>query len=121
MAVANLVLRFIVEILGIVAIAYAASQVPAGGPIRAAAGIGAALAMVATWSVLVAPTAANGLSQAHRDVAGTGLLLLAGAALAAAGQGHLAMGFGVVVAGNAALLFAFGQDARDAFSAGMAR
>ena len=120
MAIANLTLRFFTELLGIAAIGYAGFQVAAPMPLRAVVGIGAALALVITWSLAVAPNTVNGLTQPQKDVIGTGLLLLAAAALAVAGQLRLAIAFAVVVVANTALLFAFGQEARETL-AGVSR
>ncbi|MGH2446338.1 MAG: YrdB family protein [Candidatus Limnocylindria bacterium] len=115
MATSNLTLRFLLELAGIGAVAYAGFQVPGSWLIRAAAGIGAPLALIVVWGQVVAPNTANGLSQGQKDVIGTLLLLAAAAVLGLAGQRRLAIGFGVVVLANAVLLFVFGQDARGNF------
>ena len=120
MAIANLTLRFLTELAGIAAVGYAGFQVAAPMPLRAAAGIGAAVALIVTWAIVVAPNTANGLAQAQKDVIGTGLLLLAAGALALAGQVRLAVLFAVIVVPNTGLLFAFGQGARESL-AGMSR
>jgi hypothetical protein len=120
MATMNLAIRFLAELGGIAAIAYAGFQVAAPTPVRAAAAAGAALALVGIWWLVVAPNTANGLSQPQKDLIGTAILLLAAGALAAAGQTGLAVAFAIVVALNAALLFVFGQEAREALD-GMAR
>lgn len=120
MAIANLALRFLTELTGIVAVGYAGFQIAGPLPLRAVTAVGAGLALILTWSFVVAPNAANGLAQPHKDLIGTALLLLAAAALAVAGQLRLAIAFALVVLANTALLFAFGQEARDGL-AGMAR
>lgn len=120
MAVANLALRFILEVLGIAALAYSGFQVPSSSLIRAVAGIGAPLALIIVWAMVVAPNTANGLSQAQKDVIGTVLLLVAAIALGFAGQLQLAVAFGIVVVVNAVLLILIGQDGRSALN-GMAR
>ena len=112
MAIANLTLRFLTELLGIAAVGYAAFQVAGPIPLRAAAGIGAAVALIVTWSMVVAPNTVNGLTQPQKDLIGTGLLVLAAVALAVAGQARLAIAFAIVVVANSVLLFVFGQDAR---------
>lgn len=114
MAVANLGLRFVVEVLGVAALAYTGFQVSDNALIRILATIGAPLALVITWAAVVAPNTANGLSQAQKDIVGTAILLLAAVALGFAGQLRLAIGFGIVVVANAALLFVFGPGARGA-------
>ena len=120
MATANLALRFLAELAGIGAVAYAAFQVAAPLPVRLAAGAGAALGLIAVWWLVVAPKAANGLTQPLKDLIGSAILLLAAGVLALAGQQGLAIGFAIVVVVNAALLFEFGSDARERL-AGAAR
>ena len=120
MATMNLALRFLAELAGVAAVAYAGFQLEAPMPLPAVVGIGAALAFIVVLWVVVAPNTANGLSQAQKDLIGTGLLLIASSALAIAGQLGLAAAFAVVVVVNAALLFVFGQDARESLR-GMAR
>lgn len=120
MAVANLALRFILEVLGIAALAYAGFQVPGNGLIRAVVTIGAPLVFVVFWALVVAPNTANGLSQAQKDVIGTVLLVVAAIALGFAGQLGLAVAFGIVVLVNAVLLFLIGEDGRSALN-GMAQ
>lgn len=116
MAVANLTLRFLTELAGIAAVGYAGFQVAGPLPLRAAAGVGAAVALIVTWAMVVAPNTANGLAQAQKDVIGTGLLLLAAVALAVAGHVRLAIVFAVIVVANTGLLFAFGQGARESLA-----
>ena len=111
MATMNLALRFLVELVGIAAVAYAGFQA-APVPLRAVAAVGAAAALIAIWWLVVAPNTANGLSQPQKDLIGTALLLLAAGALAVAGQSGLAVGFAAIVIVNAALLFAFGEAGR---------
>ena len=72
MAIANLTIRFIVELAGIAAFGYWGLQV--GGP--ALAVVAVAIAIV-VWAVVVAPKARNRLSQEQRDIVGTAILLLA--------------------------------------------
>ena len=84
MATMNLVIRFLAELGGIAALAYAGFQVAT--PLRAITGIGAALAFIVVWWLIVAPNTANGLSQPQKDLIGTALLLVAAGALAIAGQ-----------------------------------
>ncbi len=111
MATMNLVIRFLAELGGIAALAYAGFQVAT--PLRAITGIGAALAFIVVWWLIVAPNTANGLSQPQKDLIGTALLLVAAGALAIAGQPGLAIGCAAVVIVNAAMLLVFGTDARE--------
>ena len=120
MAIANLTLRFLTELAGIAAVGYAGFQVATPMPLRAAAGIGAALALIVTWAMVAAPKTQNGLAQPQKDLIGTGLLLLAAVALALAGQVQLAVLFALIVVANTGLLFVFGQGARESL-AGVSR
>lgn len=111
MLLANLALRFIVELVGIGALAYAAYQVPLDGAARVAVTVAAPVALIVIWAVVVAPKARNGLSQRQRDAIGTGLLVLVAVALGLSGQVIAAAAFGVVVVANWVLGVVLGQDA----------
>lgn len=119
MAVANLALRFLLELAGFAGAGYAAYAWTDGaaGILRWVLAIGAALVVIGLWGFVVAPKRRNGLSQAQKDVIGSVVLLLMAAAVGLAGQAGLAIGFAVLVVANAALLFVFGQDARARFDA----
>ena len=117
MAIANLALRFILELIGIAAFGVWALAV-SSSPILA---VFAVIAAIAVWAVVVAPKTRNGLSQAQKDVVGTAVLLLAAVALVAAGNGVAGLAFGAVVLVNAAILVARGPGARDAFGQATAR
>lgn len=118
MAIANLVLRFFLEVGGVGAAGYAAYQLVGvqAEPLRWVAAIGAALAVIVFWALVVAPRTANGLNQTQKDLVGTAVLLVGACALGVAGQVTFAIGFGLIVAANAALLLAFGPDARNALT-----
>jgi hypothetical protein len=120
MATLNLVIRFLAELAGIVAVGYAGFAVAAPLPVRAVTGIGAALALVVIWWLVVAPNTANGLSQPQKDVIGTALLLGAALVFGIAGQPALAVSFAAIVIINAAFLVVHGEGAREAL-AGMGR
>lgn len=120
MAAANLVLRFLLEVAAIVALAYAGWRIPEAQAARWTGAIAAPTVFVVLWGLVAAPKRANGLSQRHKDVIGTVLLLVAAAGLALAGRPALAIASGVVVIANAALLLRFGPGAREAFE-GVAR
>jgi hypothetical protein len=116
MALANLALRFLLELGGLAAAAYAAHElVGHSDPTRWLAAVGAGVTVVVFWSLVVAPKAANGLSQPHRDLIGTVVLLLAAVALGLAGQLPVAIGFGLLIVANAVLLIVLG-DAADRFA-----
>ena len=100
MAIANLTLRFILELAGIAAFGIwglAASS----SPIVAVVAVAAAIVV---WALVVAPKTRNGLSQSQKDVVGTAILLVAAVALAAAGNPVAGVVFGLVVVVNAAIL-----------------
>ena len=113
MAIANLTFRFVLELAGLAAFGYAGA-IFSGNP---AAGIVAPAAAVVVWALVAAPKARNPLSQAQRDVVGTGILLLAAFGLIAAGQASAGIVLGVTIVANAAILLALDPDARDAFAA----
>lgn len=112
MAVANLALRFVVELIGVGAFAYWGWQTASAGLGRIALAIGAPVAFTVVWAMVIAPNATNALAQPQRDIIGTALLLLAAGALAAAGQPAAAVAIGAVVLLNWVLLIVFGQDPR---------
>jgi hypothetical protein len=116
MAIANLTLRFILELGGVAALGYWGSQA-VDGPGAIVLAIGASLALIIVWSVVVARNADNALTQPQRDLIGTGLLLVAAGALFAAGQPAAAVVFGAVVVVNWILLVAFGPEAVEALAA----
>ena len=78
MAIANLTLRFILELAGIAAFGIWGLAV-SSSPIVA---VGAVAAAIVVWALVVAPKARNGLSQAQKDIVGTAILLVAAVALA---------------------------------------
>lgn len=112
MAVANLALRFVIELIGVGAFAYWGWQTGSAGLGRIALAIGAPVAFIVVWAIVVAPNATNALAQPQRDIIGTALLLLAAGALAAAGQPAAGVVFGAVVLLNWVLLIVFGQEAK---------
>ena len=111
MAIANLTLRFILELAGIAAFGIWGLAV-SSSPIVA---VGAVAVAIVVWALVVAPKTRNGLSQPQKDVVGTAILLVAAVALAAAGNPVAGVVFGLVVVVNAAILAALGPGARDAF------
>ena len=110
MGATNLALRFIVEVIAVGAVGYLGLQQQRTPVRRIALGIGASLALIVVWAVLVAPHEANPLSQPQRDVIGTALLVLAAGALAETGHPTAAVAFGVVVIVNWIGLAALGPD-----------
>ena len=105
MAIANLALRFALELFGVGAVAYWGFQT------SIALGIAAALGLILVWAVVVAPKARNPLTQSKRSLIGTVLLVLAAFVLATAGHPAVALAFAGVVLLNQALLIHLGGDA----------
>jgi len=112
MATANLALRFVVELVGLGALAYWGwAQEQLGAIARVGIAIVAPLALAVVWAVVVAPNTANGLTQPQKSTIGTVLLIVGAAALALAGQPTAALAFGAVVVLNWVLLVVFGEGA----------
>lgn len=119
MAIANLALRFLLEVAGFAGAGYVAYALTDGlaTSLRLALAVAASLALIGLWAFTVAPRRQNGLTQAQKDVIGSLILVIVALGIGLLGQPQPAIGFAVVVAGNAALLFVFGQDARNRFDA----
>jgi hypothetical protein len=111
MATANAAFRFIVELVGVGALGYWGWGVAGDGIARIALAVGAPLALIVVWAIVVAPNATNPLAQPQRDVIGTALLLTTALALAAAGQPIAAVVLGAAVVANWALLVILGSGA----------
>jgi hypothetical protein len=114
MSIANLVLRFALELCAVAAAAYSGSQLAAaaGAPnwIGAVAG---ALVFIVLWAVVAAPKTQNGLSGRQKEWIGTVIMLVTAGGLALAGQPALAIVFGILVVLNVVLLTVFGRDGLD--------
>lgn len=104
LAVANLALRFLVELLALGFFGYGVFGT-VSGPWRFVLGALAVVAVAVVWAFLFAPTAKSGLSKAQKDLFGTVVLLLAAGVLALAGQVAGAATYAVIVLANVALLF----------------
>ena len=111
---ASLAVRFIVELLGIAAVAYWGWQTGPDGIGRALLAVGAAVVLIVVWAFVVAPKADNPLSQQVRDIVGTVLLLVAAAGLAVAGQPALAVVFAAVVVADWLVIVVIGPDVSQA-------
>jgi putative Ca2+/H+ antiporter (TMEM165/GDT1 family) len=120
MAIVNLGIRFLVELAGVAAVATWGLHASPDPLVGVLLGTGAAAALIVTWAVVVAPNARNRLPQPRRDLIGTGLLLVAAAALAVAGQPALALVYAAVVVVNQVLLIVLRADARTLMTAGRA-
>lgn len=105
----NLVLRFLLELVALAALAYAGFLLPPDGLLRwIAAGV-LPLAFAAVWGTFVAPRAPNRLRDPAKLLLEVVLFGGAAAAIYLAGFPGLAVLYGVIVAGNLALMFYFRQ------------
>jgi hypothetical protein len=105
----NLALRFLVELIGIGAVAFWGLTAFETLVVKLLLGLGAPVVLIAAWATLVAPNSDGPLTQLQRVLLGTALLELAAAAFFLAGQREAAVIYGVVVAVNAGLMVALGQ------------
>lgn len=106
---ANLALRFVLELCALGALGYWGFETGSGAIMKLGFGIGAPLVAAVVWGTFLSPKA---------PVALPGILvfilqvLVFGAALAglvATGHRTLALVFGVIIVGNALLMYAWGQ------------
>jgi hypothetical protein len=114
MGLAALTIRFVVELLGIAAVAYWGWQTGPEGIGRVLLALGAATALIVVWAFVVAPKADNPLSQQVRDIIGTVLLLVAAGGLAVAGQPTLGAAFSAVIVIDWVAIVIIGPDASQA-------
>lgn len=98
--------RFIVELVGVAAVAWLGAAAPVPGPARIVLAIAAPLVLVVTWGVVVAPNASNPLPLQVRELLGTGILVAVAAGLALAGHALPAAAYAAVVLADQALLLA---------------
>ncbi len=107
----HLATRFLLELIGVAAAAYAGWSLAAASTLQPVAAVGAASVLIAAWALIAAPKARNPLAPRTREVIGTGFLLLVAGALAWAGQPAAAAAFAAAVALNQVLLIALEPDA----------
>jgi hypothetical protein len=108
MTAVNLALRFLLELGGIAALFAWGWSAADSLPVRLLLAVGAPALLVTAWALVIAPGASNPIPQVARMLLGSGLLLLAAGALAAAGHPGLAAVFAVVIVANTALLLVVG-------------
>ncbi len=101
---ANLGVRFVLELLALVALGYWGFHLNAPVPARVLAGIGAPLAAAVLWGLFASPRAAVALPTLGKAAVQVLVFAAAVAALAAAGRWMWTAVFGAVAAVNAALL-----------------
>src|SRR5215207_6036026 len=111
MLLINLAGRLVLELAAIGAVGFWGYQAVGPLPGRIALAVGAVVALVVFWAVVVAPNATNAISPEVRVLIGSVVLLLAAGALATAGQTTLALVFGGAVIVNTVILFVLGHDA----------
>ena len=103
----NAALRFVLELVGIVALGIWGWTVADDSPLRFVLAVGAPLALIVVWAFLIAPRSRSPLDPRTRFVVGSGLLLVAAGALWAAGFPAAAAIFAVLNVVNTALAFVF--------------
>ncbi len=121
MALINLAARFGLELVGVGAVGLWAAAMVDGMPARLVLGIGAGLAFVIVWALVVAPKANNGIPQDLRVVIGSMLLLVAAGGLALAGHPPAAGSFAIAIVLNTVLLFALPDATPTSLGTGFAR
>ena len=106
-AALNAALRFVLELAGIAALGIWGWTVAGDSPLRLVLAVGAPLVLIALWAAFIAPRSRSHLDQRTRFVVGSGLLLVAAAALWAAGSPTAAAALGILIVVNTALAFVF--------------
>jgi hypothetical protein len=99
-----LVLRFLLEVAGVAALAWWGIKVGTDDMSRGGLAILAGVGFIVIWALIVAPKARNPLSPTTRWLIGTVLLMVAAVALWTVGPQELAILFAVLVAIDTALL-----------------
>lgn len=99
-----LVLRFLLEVAGVAALAWWGIKAGSDDLSRAGLAIIAAGGLIVIWALVVAPKARNPLSPTTRWLIGTVLLMVAAVALWTVGPQELAILFAVLVAIDTAIL-----------------
>ena len=108
LAGANLALRFLLELCGIVAAAWWGFQLGADGPMRYLLAILAAAVVIVFWALVVAPKASNPIPPLPRVLIGSSVLLLTAIGLWATGQPVLAAEFAILIVLNTVVMLATG-------------
>jgi hypothetical protein len=100
--------RFLAEVAAVAALAWLGTTLPGETAGRIALGVGAPLALVVTWALVVAPKARNPLPALVRELAGTTLLLVVAGLLVAAGRPEWGIALAAVVILGQVLVLARG-------------
>ncbi len=101
---ANLVARFVLELAALAALAYWGFSLNASVTVRVVAGLGAPVVAAVLWGLFASPRAAVPVPDSIQLAVQLGVFTVAVAAMAFAGRPHLAWGFGIAAAVNAALI-----------------
>lgn len=105
-----LAIRFLVEIAGVLGIAFVGATVPSEMIFRVVFGIGLPVALIVVWAMVVAPKADNDLPQRLRQVIGSLLLVGVGIALALAGQPGWGMALAAITLADHGLIALLGLE-----------
>ena len=100
----NLVLRFLLELVMLVALAWAGATIASGTWQSITAAVLAPVVAIGVWGVLIAPGSRHRLPDPARLVVELVLFCATGAALSWAGRTALGVAFTVVAAANAVVL-----------------
>lgn len=103
MSTLTLLLRFALEVAGVVAVAYWGSQT-VDGPTRWVVAIAAPALLIGLWAFVIAPGASNPIPPLARVLLGSLVLLVAAGALYVAGAETLALVYAALVVLDAILL-----------------
>jgi hypothetical protein len=106
----NMMVRFVLELCLLAAVAYWGFQLAGGWPIRLAAGIGAPLLVATVWGLLIAPKAKRRLAEPWRFLCELVLFGLGAAALVMAARPSLAIILLVVYLINRLLVVLWGEE-----------
>ncbi len=110
MVLANLAVRFVVELLGVGFVGYWGLSASDETIIRLVLGIGAVAVFAVVWGLFLAPNAHSGLTTVQKDILGTVVLLISAGALVVAGQPTAGLVYAAVVIVNAGFLFLLRDD-----------
>jgi hypothetical protein len=106
MAQANLALRFVLELAGVIAVGYWGYHA-IDGPGRWLIAVGAPVLLIVFWALVIAPGADVPIPPQIREVIGGIVLLAAAGALYAAGAQAAALAFAGLVIVNTVLALVF--------------
>ncbi|MFD0698863.1 YrdB family protein [Paenibacillus sp. GCM10027628] len=109
MKMANLGLRFVLELCMLAALGYWGFHVGKGMIVKSALGIGAPLIAAVLWGMFVAPKASIAIAEPYRLLIELVIFASATAALYVSGRQSLAVTFALVYLINRALIFIWNQ------------